>query len=151
MSDQLCPRARTAVSRALAATEDVKPPESSGLATIRVLRSLADGQRAESQALAALCRKLGVAGQVRDRYQSDWARVDEAPPLRVEVVELLAAVLLLHASLCDPDAPDERGAGLKLVNAGLQALDLAGGIDSGDRTELQALARELVENLRAPR
>ena len=76
-------------------------------------------------ALEALCRKVHVAKKVMNSYQIDWKKDPEARPLDQIHQPLLIAVLLAYSSADKQGTETERGLGLKLLNAALDALDLS--------------------------
>ena len=125
------------------------------LQTAEVLVGLADSvgnppDADERRHLDALCRKLQVARRVDDAYTPSWGKLPEATPLPAGFWPLLIVCLLARAESGPEADEDARGLALKLLNAGLVALDQAERVSGVAHTlELRAWADELVAGIPA--
>ncbi len=145
----------------MATCDRVASSRSSGVDTGAVILRLASAwpewcTDVDRKDLAALCRKIHVAGKVMDEYTSDWKKKPGASEIDMALQLLLSCMLLLHAAtgledgaVGTKDSSASRSLALKSLNAGLVTLDgvLTRGV-RGDRVlTLQALADHALENI----
>lgn len=103
------------------------------------------------ESLEWLCRKIQVGKRVAESYQAGWKKNPGAKDLAVDLWPSLIGLLLDYAEAGDmnnPDAPEEqRGLGLKFLNAAAAAIDLAEKAGANDLDDAKSRTDRLFEEL----
>jgi len=102
----------------------------------------------DCQDLHMLCRQIAVPKKVLRAYRSDDRKTTQGEPLPTVYWPLLISVLLMYAEQGSEGNPRDRGLAYKCLNAALQALDMAEGLENVPHlAELRARAERITENV----